>query len=140
MGEVSLLARTTAEQSSNERPTSWALCFVFVQPRENQHVRCLVPTADPYSPLTPAAPHHKPHSPWVMLLPAYAYSQRRTCASPERGHFYPLSSHRSGLFCVALGTAQVTQAIYGTQHPSPILDQFSSFVFSRQMTRAIVIQ
>lgn len=74
-----------------------------------------------------------------MLLPAYAYSQRRACASPERGHFYPLSSHRSGPFCVALGTAQVTQAIYGTQHPFPILDQFSSFVFSTQMT-AIVIQ
>lgn len=52
----------------------------------------------------------------------------------ERGHFYPLSGHRSGPFYVALGTAQVTQAIYGTQHPFPILDPFSSFVLSWQMT------
>lgn len=56
------------------------------------------------------------------------------CASPERGHFYPLSGHRGGPFYVALGTAQVTQAIDGTQHPFPLLDPFSSFVFSWQMT------
>lgn len=45
------------------------------------------------------------------------------CASPVRGHFYPLSGHSSGPFYVALCTAQVTQAAYGAL--IPLLGQFS---------------